>query len=254
MTADFAGATAELYARHRRDLPADQALQLADRLGLQADDVVIDLGAGTGQLAVPLQRHCAAVVAVDPEPAMLDQLRRRTADRVMCMLDDDRGLDRIGRLLGRPAGGLVIGNALHWMNEEATFRAAGRLVGPTGGLAVVTQGPPLWWGDEPWQRAVREALEELLGPLSDRCGSDSASSVRRERIAAEIWWDVDVVEWLKSYAVDREWILGHLGSAMSAVHFTDAVRDAVCRALNRFDGQPLTERVVTTALVGRRRR
>jgi hypothetical protein len=41
VSAAFAGETARLYARYRRDLPAEQARTLAERLDLRADDVVV---------------------------------------------------------------------------------------------------------------------------------------------------------------------------------------------------------------------
>ena len=74
---DFGGTTAQLYARYRRDLPTDRATALAGQIGLDPEDVVVDLGCGTGQLAVPLQPHCAAIIGIDPEPAMLAELRAR---------------------------------------------------------------------------------------------------------------------------------------------------------------------------------
>jgi len=80
---DFGGTTAQLYAKYRRDLPAAQAAALAEQFGLRPDDVVVDLGCGTGQLAVPLRPHCAAVIGIDPEPAILVELRARRAPRVL---------------------------------------------------------------------------------------------------------------------------------------------------------------------------
>ncbi|MPQ98820.1 methyltransferase domain-containing protein [Modestobacter sp. I12A-02628] len=97
--ADFAGETARLYRSHRRDLPADQARSLARELRLRAEDVVVDLGCGTGQLAVPLRRHCAGVVAVDPEPAMLAGLRDRAEPGVLCLLGSDDDLPVLGEWL-----------------------------------------------------------------------------------------------------------------------------------------------------------
>jgi len=225
---------------------------LAKRLGLQVDDIVVDLGAGTGQLTIPLQVYCALVVAVDPEPAMLERLRRRDTDRVVCVLDDDRGLGRIGRLLGRSVGAVVIGNALHWMNEAATMAAATQLLRPGGGMAIVTQGPPLWWGDTPWQSAVRTTLEEFVGPVTELCRTDDESLLDRRRIARDLGLAVDITRWAASYTIDREWIIGHLASATSAGQLTRALCEALHRTMDRFDGEPLTEQVVTTALVARR--
>jgi hypothetical protein len=66
-----------------------------------------------------------------------------------------------------------------WRNdgaaEPAALGAAADLLRPGGGIGVVTQGPPLWWGTAPWQRRVREVLERRFGPATDTCGSDTTA-------------------------------------------------------------------------------
>lgn len=104
MEPEFIGRTARLYALYRRDLPAQQAGELADLMGLLKDDVVIDLGCGTGQLSVPLSAHCAGVVGIDPEPHMLAGLHARRQRAVVCVLGDDVDLPPLGTVLGRPGG------------------------------------------------------------------------------------------------------------------------------------------------------
>jgi SAM-dependent methyltransferase len=50
-----------------------------DLEGLEADDVVVDLGAGTGTFALAAAQVCKRVVAVDVSPAMIAVLRDRAA-------------------------------------------------------------------------------------------------------------------------------------------------------------------------------
>jgi ubiquinone/menaquinone biosynthesis C-methylase UbiE len=104
MPADFAGTTAEHYLRFRRDLPGAVLDDLVQHLGLGSDAVALDLGAGTGQVAVPLAARVATVWAVEPEPAMAALLRQRTveerADDVLCLLAADRDLPALTRSLG----------------------------------------------------------------------------------------------------------------------------------------------------------
>jgi len=49
------------------------------RQGVLPTDVVADIGAGTGRHAVPMSRHCAGVIAVEPSPAMRARLESRVA-------------------------------------------------------------------------------------------------------------------------------------------------------------------------------
>lgn len=257
MSADFAGDTARLYARYRRDLPADQAAELSRLLGLRADDVLVDLGCGTGQLAVPLRRHCATVVGLDPEPGMLTGLRARAVPAVLAMLGADVDVPQLGALLAghRGAGAVVIGNALHWMDEPAALQAAAALLRPGGGVAVVTQGPPLWLGTAPWQASVRAVLEENRGPVRNSCGSDETALQTRADILRDHDLDVTIGRWQAPHEVDTDWVIGHLGSALSdgalELDKPDGLAARLQAALREYDG-PLVETIDTTALIGRR--
>ncbi len=54
----------------KEDADAPGELRLLRSLGLDAGSEVLDMGAGTGQLALALARACARVIAVDVSPAM----------------------------------------------------------------------------------------------------------------------------------------------------------------------------------------
>ena len=258
MGADFTGETARLYARYRRDLPADQARAVAELLGLSTGDVVLDLGSGTGQLAVPLRNHCAGVIAVDPEPAMLAGLRDRDVPGVLCVLAADRDLARLRHLLATKegVGAVVIGNALHWMDEPAALATCAELLRRGGAIGVITQGPPMWLGPARWQHGVRQVLEEHLGPVTSTCGTDTAALESRVLALQELGLGVHVATWNASYEVDADWVIGHLGSALPS----DALRpgeprglaDALRAQLAEPDGEVLVEEVTTTAIVARR--
>ena len=271
MVSDFAGETARLYARFRRDLPSGQAAALAGSLGLVESDVVVDLGCGTGQLSVPLRPRCAAVVAIDPEAGMLAGLRNREIPGIVCVLGDDGDLPALAPLLGRGrpapgsgpalatsgAGAVVVGNALHWMDERSALSAAAALLRAGGGVAVVTQGPPMWLGGSSWQQAVREELEHGRDPSTQNCGSDEASLDARAEVMADLGLEVSVERWQAEQAVDVEWVLGHLGSALSAGALggdePDALGSRLQTALADVDPAAMVEPVTTTALIGRRR-
>jgi ubiquinone/menaquinone biosynthesis C-methylase UbiE len=92
----FAGWTAEHYRHFRRDVPDAVVDQLVDRLRLGPDATAVDVGAGSGQPAVPLARRVGTVPAIDPEPDMLTQLRQRSdaegVPNLVCVLGTDRDL------------------------------------------------------------------------------------------------------------------------------------------------------------------
>lgn len=251
MRSDFAGTTAQYYAGFRRDLPADQTERLVAATGLRADDIALDLGCGTGQLAVPLAEHCAAVVAIDPERDMLAGLRARRAERVVCVLGDDRDLPRLAIPFAAPIGLVTIGNALHWMDERSTLRTAASLVRPGGAVAVVTQGPPLWLGPAPWQRTVREALESLYGPVTGNCRTDSSALEERRAMATELGLATEVLTWTAGYPVTVDWVIGHLGSALGSDQLTRMAELAAL--LEPLRDETMVEEITTSVLVVRGR-
>ena len=74
-------------------------LPLWRRLALEADGPVLDLGAGTGRVALDLAEAGHAVTALDANPVLLDELARRAEARglaVDCVHADVRSLAGIG--------------------------------------------------------------------------------------------------------------------------------------------------------------
>ena len=181
---------------------------------------------------------------------MLAGLRSRAAERVVCVLDDDRGLIRLGAALGRLVGAVTIGNGLHWMDEPATLGAAAGLLRPGGTVCIVTRGPPMWLGHAPWQIEIRQVLEHQLGSVSGNCCTDADPLAECVNLARSLGLTVDVGTWTTDHPVDLEWVLGHLRSAMDSGQL-NSVR-AQLAAVLAATGTGMVEQVTTTAIVARR--
>ena len=260
MTLGFSGDVAEHYATYRRGYPPDILDALQGAFGLGVEDVVLDLGCGTGQLALPLAGRVRSVVGMDPEPDML-RLAARAAERqglrnVSWVLGSDTDVPALGALLGRGGlGATVIGNALHWMDHDRLFRALRALTRAGGGVAVIANGTPLWLQENPWSEALRACLERHFGhELKATCGTDADERDRYARALGRAGFEnvrEIVVEYRDELSFDQ--VIGGVYSAMSAdtlpgarerEGFTERVR----RALPQ---QPsFAEEIRVAALVG----
>lgn len=121
------GAAATEYAEHRPDY-AQAAVRWA--LGLAPGSRVLDLGAGTGKLTAALVAMGADVTAVEPDPAMLTELRRA--------LPDVRALPGSAEAIPLPdasVDAVLAGNAMHWFDMAVAGPEIARVLAPGGILA-----------------------------------------------------------------------------------------------------------------------
>jgi cyclopropane fatty-acyl-phospholipid synthase-like methyltransferase len=77
---DFGGEAARYYHRYRHGYPSAVTDALVRAFKLTGQDITVDLGCGTGQLALPMARYVRAVIGVDVEPDMLDFARQAARD------------------------------------------------------------------------------------------------------------------------------------------------------------------------------
>jgi trans-aconitate methyltransferase len=257
----FGGEVAGFYHRYRRGYPPTVIDTLTGTFGLTGSDIVIDLGCGTGQLTLPVARRVQAVTGVDPEPDMLARARQAAAEQgvrnASWLLGADTDLPALAALLGdRRAGAVTIGQALHWMAYRELIPALVSLLRPGGGVAVITNGTPMWLQDTPWSRALRGLLEQWSGASpASTCGTDEASQQGYRDTMTEAGLDVTETRYDYTDELDLDRLVGGVFSAIPAQRlpppeqraaFADQIRRAVT------PHAPFTEPVPVRMLLGRR--
>ena len=121
------GAAAVAYAEHRPDY-ARAAVRWA--LEPAPGPRVLDLGAGTGKLTATLVALGAEVIAVEPDPAMLTELRRALATvRVLAASAEAVPLPEAS------VDAVLAGHALHWFDMDVAGPEIARVLVPGGILA-----------------------------------------------------------------------------------------------------------------------
>jgi trans-aconitate methyltransferase len=258
VSSTFSGTTAAYYARYRRGYPDQIISAVVDRLGLNSGDAVIDLGCGTGLLSAPLAQRVRVVVGVDPEPDMLVEARRgldpATSSRVVWVLGSDADLPALALLRGEGGwGAITVGQAMHFMDHPTLCARARSMLRPKGGLAIISNGIPLWHQNSDWSRALRCALEDWFQkPSTSTCGTAEVDRARYHDALSAAGFTVHEVSYDYEAQITLDDIVGGLLSAISPTDVPEEQRDDFTQRIAQAlpEGASFTEAVPVTALIG----
>jgi ubiquinone/menaquinone biosynthesis C-methylase UbiE len=233
----FRGA-ASYYARYRPGYPAELLDRVAERAGLDGGGRLLDLGCGTGNVAIPLAAHAEEVVAVDIEPEMLAELRRaapanvRTVEARAEDVDESWGLFRL----------VTVGAALHWFDSALVLERLARLTPMVALLGESMQTESM--------QTLLTVSEELFGKRPAMRTGD----VRYEQVlAASVFSEVETL----SVEVERTWSADELIGLAYSTSFGSPTRvgdrrDEFERELRARLEPHYRERVTVDAVLGRR--
>ena len=156
----FAGA-AGYYAKYRPKYPPELFRDAVQSFGLDGRGRLLDLGCGTGELALPLAKYFSQVLAIDPEPGMLEVGQQKAtaagADNIIWHKGSSKSLKGVQA----PFKLASLGQSLHWMDEEEALKELYGLIGPNGGVLVVGSTPTA-------QNELAQAKDELIHGLIEK--------------------------------------------------------------------------------------
>jgi len=209
----FAGA-APYYAKFRVPYPDDLIRDLVSHFALDGSGRLLDLGCGPGTLTLPLAPHFAEVVAVDPQPEMIDEARKSNAANVEwhVMRAED-----VPASLGRFRV-VTCGSSFHWMERDLVLRRAHEEWFEEGaGIALAGGGTSWWDGKEDWHQLITGLLRKYLGDPRRAGGAGFWRYVTQERFEQTLPRNGWRIELHRGYDVPFTWtpdkIVGHLWSS-----------------------------------------
>jgi SAM-dependent methyltransferase len=169
------GAAAAAYAEHRPDY-AEAAVRWAlEPVSTRQPLRVLDLGAGTGKLTATLVDLGAQVTAVEPDPAMLAELRRSFGSvRALPGSAEDIPLPDAS------VDAVLAGQAMHWFDLDRAIPEIARVLARGGVLAG------LWNVDDDrigWVATLTEISKGQANATLLRW-RERVARVRQERLAA----------------------------------------------------------------------
>lgn len=157
--------TYEYYAKYRPSIPKEVIDVIVKHLNIKPTDRVLDIGCGTGQVALAMEGKCCEMVCVDPDPKMLIQAKKATKNSKIRFIWIDRCAEDLGKLKEKLGTFKVATScrAFHRMSQEQVLKDLDDLIEQDGGVAIFSERV-LWSGDAAWQRAVKGVIQKYLGP------------------------------------------------------------------------------------------
>ena len=126
MAASFDQA-ADVYEKSRPGYPSEAV----DWLLPAGAKTVLDLGAGTGKLTRALTARGLDVIAVDPSPKMLDQLRDAVPEAIV-----REGTAEDIPIADASLDAVLVAQAWHWVDQDLALPSVARVLKPGGTLGL----------------------------------------------------------------------------------------------------------------------
>src|SRR3989338_11518247 len=70
--------THRYYAKYRPGIPGEVIDIIVKHFNIGLNDRILDIGCGTGQIALAMEGRCGEMVCLDPDPEMLKQAKKST--------------------------------------------------------------------------------------------------------------------------------------------------------------------------------
>ena len=151
------------YAKFRPGIPEQVIDIIVNHFKISPNDRILDIGCGTGQVAIAMEGRCSEMVCVDPDPEMLKQAERITKDSKTKLIWINRGSQDLGKIK-KNLGTFKVATscrAFHRMNQEQVLKDLDDLIEQDGGVAIFSDRV-LWSGDEEWQQAVKGGYSKIF--------------------------------------------------------------------------------------------
>jgi ubiquinone/menaquinone biosynthesis C-methylase UbiE len=168
------------YDAHMIGLGRDAAVQtrrILDKLGLDGDARIVDLGCGTGLTAVTAAEQCQHVYAVDVSRAMLDVLAEKTGKLGLANVSLHQAGFLTYQHADAPVDAVVTLRALHHLPDFWKLIALRRVAG------MLKEGGQLYLTDFTYSFDTKEYAEffgSLLSGLEPAEAGNMAALVREE--------------------------------------------------------------------------
>jgi ubiquinone/menaquinone biosynthesis C-methylase UbiE len=126
---------------------------------------LLDLGCGTGELAIPLAKYFEYVLGLDPDLGMLKEARKKQYALGINNISFNKGSSKNLEKVNGTFKLVTMGQSFHWMDEKTVLKSLYERLEPRGGVVIVGTSPI----DQnrlmmQANKAVGTAIGKYLGP------------------------------------------------------------------------------------------
>lgn len=158
----FQGA-APYYVRYRSRYPQSLFDKLTELFQIDGKGRLLDLGSGTGVVAIPFSDRFTDVVAIDPDESMLAEAR---AEAISKGVTNIRWIQDRAESISAELGQFQLatfGRSFHWTQRELVLEKLYPLLTDNGGVAILATGDDPWNSELPWKKTAIAVVKRWLG-------------------------------------------------------------------------------------------
>ncbi len=163
------------YAKYRQGYPKEMFETIVSQFDLTSRSEILDLGCGTGNIAIPLAKRGFCVHAIDPDSEMIAEGKQvEEKELLQCPITWMIGSDNTVRDMGLPQLQLcTMGLSFHWMNQDALLCILDEMIEQGGGIACINRSDcfslyPIH--TKKWSNIVNQVIQEMMGESWDYSG------------------------------------------------------------------------------------
>lgn len=151
------------YLKYRPNIPKEVIEIIIKHFRIKKGDRILDIGCGTGQVALAMRGKYGEMVYLDPSLGML-KLAKQAVKKyetksiwLNCSAEDLKEMKKLG--VFKVA---TFCRSFHWINQRRILTELKDFISEDGGI-VILGDKSFWANDEKWQQVVRDVIRKYLG-------------------------------------------------------------------------------------------
>ena len=209
--------TYDYYIEFRPRIPEKVINIIIQYFDLCPTDRILDIGCGTGQVALAMDGRCKEITCLDPDPEMIVRAKEMTKDSKTKLTWINKRAEELSEIKEK-LGSFKLATssrAFHRVNQDQVLKTLDSLIEQEGGISLFSDRT-IWQGQEDWQGELekivkRYSKDEKLSNGNQKPNGSWEDSLSRSKFNYVITRQVSIT---RSWSI--EGIIGYVFSTSFA--------------------------------------